>query len=354
MRISKGKKQKAQRVVIYGPEGIGKSTFASCFPDPVFIDTEGSTFQLDVARFEETNSKARVMEAISAVKSGEVECQTLVIDTWDWLEKMCIKDLLDKHGCASIEDFGYGKGYVRLQENERDIYAELDKVIDRGVNVVITAHAQMRKFEQPDEMGAYDRWELKLEKKTAPMLKEWADMVLFANYKTIVVEDAKTKTKKAQGGKRVMYTSHHACWDAKNRHGLKECLPFEYKSIENCIPGSTSAEKPKPEPEPKPKQKTGKKEEKAPETPPAVEADVPDVKKGGPIHQKMYELMDRDGIAYCEVQIFLEAKGILTADKLLADIPEKFVQGQIIDKWAGFSKAVKKMSAAQEIPFLTK
>ena len=49
----------------------------------------------------------------------------------------------------------------------------------------------MRKFEQPDELGAYDRWELKLGKKTSsqisPLVKEWADMVLFANYKTYAV-----------------------------------------------------------------------------------------------------------------------------------------------------------------------
>lgn len=46
----------------------------------------------------------------------------------------------------------------------------------------ICAECMMRKFEQPDEMGAYDRWELKLQKKTAALVKEWADLLLFANY----------------------------------------------------------------------------------------------------------------------------------------------------------------------------
>ena len=58
----------------------------------------------------------------------------------------------------------------------------LNELVERGVNVVVTAHAKMRKFEQPDELGAYDRWEMKLTKQTAPMVKEWADMVLFCNY----------------------------------------------------------------------------------------------------------------------------------------------------------------------------
>ncbi len=79
-----------------------------------------------------------------------------------------------------------------------------------GINVVLTAHAKIVKFEQPDEMGAHDRWELKLGIKRLQKLltKEWADMVLFCNYKT--VSGCMTKVKfKGQGGKRVMYTTHH-------------------------------------------------------------------------------------------------------------------------------------------------
>ena len=117
----------------------------------------------------------------------------------------------------------------------------LEDIIDIGINVVLTAHAQMRKFEQPDEMGAYDRWELKLGKKTssqtAPLVKEWADMLLFANYKVFsVAVDDKGKKHKAQGGKRVMYASHHPCWDAKNRFGLPEEMDFDYSLIAHCIP----------------------------------------------------------------------------------------------------------------------
>lgn len=82
------------------------------------------------------------------------------------------------------------------------------------MNVIITAHAKMRKFEQPDEMGAYDRWEMKLTRQVAPLLKEWSDMLLFCNYKTFVVTPDEGKNK-VQGGKRVIYTSHHPCWDAK-------------------------------------------------------------------------------------------------------------------------------------------
>lgn len=77
MRIIRGKLASAKKVVIYGPEGIGKSTFASKFPDPVFIDTEGSTKDMDVARFETPSSWQMLMNQIRYVKANPGICKTL-------------------------------------------------------------------------------------------------------------------------------------------------------------------------------------------------------------------------------------------------------------------------------------
>ena len=240
MNITRGKKQEAQKIVLYGPEGIGKSTFAAQFPEPLFIDTEGSTSNMDVARLDPPGSFTMLLEEIRYVRQHPEACRTLVIDSADWAEQLCITEFCAKKQIAGIEDLGYGKGYVYVSEDFGRMLNLLEEVKKQGINIVITAHAQMRKFEQPDEMGAYDRWELKLQKKNAPMLKEWADMVLFANYKTIVVnvdnQGAAKGKNKAQGGKRVMYTEHHPCWDAKNRHGLPAELSFTYASIAHCIP----------------------------------------------------------------------------------------------------------------------
>lgn len=239
MQITRGVIPKAKKVVIYGPEGIGKSTLASRFPDPVFIDTEGSTAHMDVARLTSPSSWQMLKASVEEVKRDPSCCKTLVIDTADWAEKLCIDQVCAEKHVTGIEDFGYGKGYVYVREEFGRLLNLLTDITDAGVNVVITAHAMMRKFEQPDELGAYDRWELKLSKQCAPLVKEWADMVLFCNYKTIVVnvdnKGAQKGKNKAQGGRRVMYTTHHSCWDAKNRFGLPEELPMEYEPISHLF-----------------------------------------------------------------------------------------------------------------------
>lgn len=228
--ITGGRIETAKKVVLYGPEGIGKSTFAGCFPQPVFIDTEHSTDHMDVARFPHPDSWTMLLGEVQQVRDDPDCCRTLVIDTADWAEKLCCASLLARTKKDGIESFGYGKGYVYLSEDFAKLLHLLEEVRGRGVHVVLTAHAALRKFEQPDEMGSYDRWELKMTKQITPLIKEWADLLLFANYKTnrVVTENGKGK---AVGGSRVMYTAHHPCWDAKNRYGLPEELPFAFEAI---------------------------------------------------------------------------------------------------------------------------
>ena len=240
MKIIRGTVPCALKVCIDGPEGIGKSTFASRFPNPVFIDTEGSTAHMDLARTPRPQSFTALKEQIRYFIDHTEELDTLVIDTADWAERLLMEEICAQRKIKSIEDLGYGKGYTLLMEEFGKLLNLLDELLMRGVHVVFTAHAMMRKFEQPDELGQYDRWELKLQKKTAPLLKEWADLLLFANYKTTVVnvdnQGAAKGKNKAQGGRRVMYTTHHSCWDAKNRFGLADELPFEFEQIAGIMP----------------------------------------------------------------------------------------------------------------------
>ena len=230
LKITDGKIIRPQKVVLYGSEGIGKSTLAAQFPNPLFIDTEGGTSHMDVRRIEKPASWADLVAVLNEVAASPGVCGTLVIDTADWAEQLAIAHVCNKYKKSGLEEFGYGKGYTYLAEEFMAFFDALDKIIAAGMNVVVTAHAKMRKFEQPDEMGAYDRWEMKLSKQVAPLFKEWCDMLLFLNYQTYVVT-TENKSTKAQGGKRVMHTSHHPCWDAKNRHGLPDVLDLDFAQL---------------------------------------------------------------------------------------------------------------------------
>lgn len=327
MQIITGVQKTALKVVVYGPEGIGKSTFASKFPRPVFIDTEGSTKHMDVARLPKPTSWSMLMDEVRYVRDDSKVCTTLVLDTADWAERLCASELCAKNQKSSIEGFAYGRGYTYLGEEFGRLLNLLEEVVDRGINVVITAHAKMRKFEQPDEMGAYDRWELKLSKLTEPMVREWADMVLFANYKTYAVKTKEGKVK-AQGGKRVMYTNHHPCWNAKNRQGLADELPFEFEAIQSCIPREV------PEPEAVPA---------APQPAPVAEPPVQE-KSGGwvpapeppnmPAYLKpLYDLMNANNVYPEEVEAACVVKGYAPQNMPLTDYPEDFVTGCLIGAW---------------------
>lgn len=367
MQLIRGKIPCAKKVTIYGPEGIGKSTFASKFPDPVFIDTEGSTKDMDVSRFEKASSWAMIMEQIRYVKMHPDICRTLVIDTADWAEQMCIEDLCARNGKKGIEDFGYGNGYVYAKEEFGRFLNLLEDVVETGINVVLTAHAHIKSFNQPDEMGSYDRWEMKLGKKTSsqtsPLVKEWADMVLFVNYKTMVYnvdgQGAQKGKNKVQGGKRVMYTAHHACWDAKNRYGLPDEVDFDYASIAHVIepqgqqPLQEAAKEPiKQEavkhPAPAPDLKPDTVEAQAEPAPPTV------IKVDERIPKALRDLMIANGVDEWDIQNVVAARGYYTADVPIWRYDETkpgFTAGALVAAWGQVYGMIKEMKEKDAIVF---
>lgn len=242
MDIKRGKIQVPLKVVIYGTEGIGKSTFASQFPSPLFFDMEDGTAQLDIDRVS-PKTIAEVEEMLTLISRDNKGYKTIVFDTADWFEKILVKKITMAANKDSFEDFGYGKGYTYLAEALSTFLDRLSRFQkNTQINVVFLAHAAMKKVELPDQCGAYDRWELKMTRTTAPILKEWADVLLFAKYNTIVVEnDGK---KKAVGGQRVMKTTHNPSWDAKNRFGLPDEIKMEYAAIAHIM---NAVSKPTPE-----------------------------------------------------------------------------------------------------------
>lgn len=233
-KIENTRRAKPLKVVIYGPEGIGKTTFASQFPDPIFIDTdnEGTSF-IDAKKLPDPTNWQMLLQEIQFAATDRPG-KTLVVDTADWAETLAKRGLMEKNHWKAIDSANYGAKYVALTDEINKLLQGLNQVITAGMNVVITAHAQLKKQELPDEIGAFDRWELKLERRDSAMIKEWADLLLFADYKTTVVTDSDNHAK-AQGGERVMYTTHKPTWDAKNRLGLPDQLPFQYSAIKGPL-----------------------------------------------------------------------------------------------------------------------
>jgi hypothetical protein len=228
MKITKGKQTRAQRVVIYGVESVGKSTFAAQFPKPLFLDIEQGTSHLDVDRCDIGNWK-QLTDSLTECRASEYK--TIVIDSADWAERLCIEDLLATTKKTSIEDFGYGKGWVMVAERMARMLSSVDALIEVGKNVVLIAHSKIHKFEAPDALAAYDRYELKLSKQCSPLLKEFADELWFLRFKTKVSTTDTGRGKGIGGKERIILTTHSAAYDAKTRSGLAEELPLVWESV---------------------------------------------------------------------------------------------------------------------------
>ena len=358
MNINTGKQHKPIKAVIYGPEGIGKSTFASKFPAPLFIDTEGSTSRMDVARTDTPSSLEMLRSMLVELSDNNHGYKTLVLDTADWAERLCVQAVCAKNGKSGIEDFGYGKGYTYVYEEMARILNVLTTIWEHGMNVVITAHAAIRKFEQPDEMGAYDRWELKLVNapkcNVCAMVKEWADMVLFANYKTYAVSvDKDGKKFKAQGGERVMYTTHSPCWDAKNRFDLAPELPFDYSQIAHLFSAQTAQPAVSV-----PQTKSAPVQQPAPTTPtaepPKMPEKVEDIKPEefetvvekplnipDALPQALKDLMKSEKVDESDIRLVVSQRGYFPQDTPITNYPPDFIDGVLIGAWSQMLPLIK-------------
>jgi len=244
MKITRGVRQTAKRVIAYGVEGIGKSTLASQFPNAVVLDTEDGTNHLDVARVS-VSSWMDLEGALHELIRDNQGFKTVVVDSIDWAERLLIDHLLKKANKRSIEDFGFGKGYTMVAESVGRLLSVCDSLIDQGVNVVMVGHSTVKRVSPPDMDEGYDRYELKLTKQSGPLVKEWADCILFANYRTKLVAGEDGRTRAKGGRERVLHTERTAAFDAKNRYGLAPELPMTIEALAPLF-ASEPAAKPKP------------------------------------------------------------------------------------------------------------
>lgn len=233
--VVKGRIATPERVVIYGTEGIGKTTFAADAPAPIFQCSEKGTERLDVARLPKPDSWRDALAWIDVLINDKHDYRTYVLDTLDWIEPLCWAETCatKKNGdkrAEHIEDYGFAKGYEYALDTWRQMLARLDVLTERKrMNVILIAHSHVKTFKSPDTED-FQRYELAIHHKAAAIIKQWADHVLFAMHETLTHKQ-NNRAKGISTGDRLIYTTRTAAYDAKHRGPMPERLPLSWEAF---------------------------------------------------------------------------------------------------------------------------
>jgi AAA domain len=240
-RISSGRTPKPPRILCYGVEGIGKSTFGSQAPKPIFIQTEDGLDEINCDKFPLSNNFNEVVSALAELRSEKHEYETVVVDSLDWLERLIWDAVCNEYGVKSIEkaDGGYARGYSHALVYWRQIIDALNSLRNnRNMVVLLIAHSKIERFEDP-ELPSYDRYSPRLHKHAAALMSEWCDALLFATRKIRTQsEDAGFNRKRTiahalgkDGGERILRCVGGPSCVAKNRYAITEELPLEWAAF---------------------------------------------------------------------------------------------------------------------------
>lgn len=239
--IQAGKSDRPPRLLIFGSEGIGKSTYSASAPKPIFIQTEDGLDEIDCHKFPLIKSYNEVILQLTALKDEEHDFQTVVIDSVDWLERQIFDEVCREFGVRNIEkaDGGYGRGYTHALTHWRKIVALLNELRDkRQMIIILVAHSKIERFEDPENV-AYDRYTPRLHRHAASLLTEWVDAVLFACKRFRVQKESTGFSGErgiaspigADGGERILRTVGSPACLAKNRFGLPPEIPLSWDAF---------------------------------------------------------------------------------------------------------------------------
>lgn len=233
--VTKGKQAAPLRELVYGVEGVGKTTFGADAPSPIFLGEDG-TKRLDVARFPVARSWKDVTDAVTELGREKHDYRTVCIDTLDHLEGLVFAAVCAREERASIADVPFNRGPDYALDFWRDLLRELEQLQEKtGMHVILLAHAAVKTFKNP--MGDdWDRFTLKIHEKAASLIRGWAQSVLFASYDVSVKKAQKRDTKgKADGVARYLYTQRIPAADAKNRYDLPARIDLSFTEFARLL-----------------------------------------------------------------------------------------------------------------------
>lgn len=232
-------------VLVYGEAGVGKTTWASQAPNPVFIFTENGAGSLTLKAFPKVTSFGEVMDAIEVLYNEDHPYESVVIDSLDHLEPLIWAEVCAQHGIRSIEEMGYGKGYLEALTYWRQFLDGLNALRDhKGMCVILIAHHQIKRFESP-EHDSIDRYDIKLHAKASALVQESVDVIGFAKPRVVTKTENlgfnQTRTRGVSTGERVLATVGTAAFVAKNRYSLPAELPLTWSAFADAIAAAKQA-----------------------------------------------------------------------------------------------------------------
>jgi hypothetical protein len=238
-KIKTGPVAGAQRIVFYGPGGVGKSELCSLLKNvginPLFLDIEGGTKALDVARLDE--ELAMYEDLLAALRDPSVTngYDAIVIDSFTKAQEMAeswvirnVKHSKDKTKVIrSLMDYGFGEDKTFIYEAFLQLLGELDNQVRKGRHVIGICHDCTANVPNP-EGEDFIRYEPRLQSPKSGQssirhrVKEWCDHLLYIGYDVSVDEEGKAKGH----GSRCIYPTERPTYWAKSR-SLSESIVYE-------------------------------------------------------------------------------------------------------------------------------
>ena len=122
------------KAIIYGVPGVGKTTFAAQFPAPYILDLERGAERYDVPHNSDIETFSEFRQVLATLPPGT---GTVIIDTFDELEKMIVQHVMNRENVDSLNKIGggYGRGWLAVYEQFGQVISELDRIrIKQGMN----------------------------------------------------------------------------------------------------------------------------------------------------------------------------------------------------------------------------